>query len=288
MAITIETKKVTDLSQVTSIEGNNLFVFHDGAGLKSTTFTNLKAKIVEDPNNPFVAENAGAHNAVYRGASLGTSVTTEQYQAISSGKFTDLFIGDYWTIGGKVYRIAAFDYYLGTGDDGHENTKHHVVLVPDKPMYDAAMNASNTTSGGYIGSQMYKSGLTQADSTLSTAFGEHLLSMRNYLCNAVQDGIERGGAWVDVKACLMHEMQLYGNKIFAPVSNGTIAPMSYPIDNSQFPLFAHDHSKISTGDNVWLRNVVSDTSFSRHNNLGFAGFNSASASSGVRPFFCIG
>ena len=53
--------------------------------------------------------NDGAHNAVYRGKFLGNTVTAAQYAAIKAGTFDDLYIGDYWTIGGVNYRIAAFD-----------------------------------------------------------------------------------------------------------------------------------------------------------------------------------
>ena len=67
--------------------------------------------------------NGGAHNAIYRGKYLGTSVTTTQYAAISSGTFDDLYIGDYWTIGGVNYRIAAFDYYWNCGDNA--TPPHH-------------------------------------------------------------------------------------------------------------------------------------------------------------------
>lgn len=48
----------------------------------------------------FITNNAVAHNSIYRGKYLGSSVTAEQYLAISTGAFTDLYIGDYWTIGG--------------------------------------------------------------------------------------------------------------------------------------------------------------------------------------------
>lgn len=58
------------------------------------------------------AANAGAHNGIYRGKFLGNSVTAAQYAAIAAGTFEDLYIGDYWTIGGVNWRIAAFDYYV--------------------------------------------------------------------------------------------------------------------------------------------------------------------------------
>ena len=60
--------------------------------------------------------NAGAHNAIYRGKNLGTSVTAAQWAAIANGSFTDLYIGDYWVIGDFNWRIAAFDYYYKSGD----------------------------------------------------------------------------------------------------------------------------------------------------------------------------
>ena len=118
-AISIETKKVTDLSAVTSIADANLIPVHDGTGLKKITFANLKAKTIEGTENkiaPLLFNNAGAHNAIYRGKNLGTSVTTAQYNAIKAGTFDDLYIGDYWVINGVTWRIAAFDYYLRCGD----------------------------------------------------------------------------------------------------------------------------------------------------------------------------
>ena len=52
---------------------------------------------------------AATHNAIYRGKYLGDTVTAEQAAAIADGSFEDLFIGDYWTMGGVNYRIADFD-----------------------------------------------------------------------------------------------------------------------------------------------------------------------------------
>lgn len=130
---------------------------------------------------------AGAHNAVYRGKCLGGSVTDAQWAAISAGTFDDLYIGDYWTIGEMNYRIAAFDYYYKTGDTAC--VTHHVTLVPDETMYTGSMNDDNSTTGAYVGSKMYKTGLAQAKATISSAFGAaHILSHRQYLQNAVTNG----------------------------------------------------------------------------------------------------
>lgn len=175
-AISIETKKVTELTAFTAPTDSCLIPIHDGTGLKKITFANFRAKAVEGTEAkiaPLLFNNAGAHNAIYRGKSLGSTVTTAQYAAIKAGTFDDLYIGDYWTIGGVNYRIAAFDYYLNSGDTNC--TTHHVVIVPDTCLYNAQMHntssggwesgAANTTAGGYVGSDMYKSNLEQATDT---------------------------------------------------------------------------------------------------------------------------
>ena len=133
--------------------------FEDVKGtLDSDAAGNLKNQIdaanekIDTLNNVLTGRNAGFHNSIYRGKNLGTSVTTDQWNAIYDGTFDDLFIGDYWTIGGVNWRIAAFDYWLHCGDT--ECTTHHVVIVPDSCLYNAQMH--NTASGkwessGWIG-----------------------------------------------------------------------------------------------------------------------------------------
>ena len=40
---------------------------------------------------PLLFNNAGAHNAIYRGKNLGTRVTAEQWAVITAGTFDDLY-----------------------------------------------------------------------------------------------------------------------------------------------------------------------------------------------------
>ena len=233
-----------------------------------------------------VINNAGAHNAVYRGNNLGSSVTAAQWAAIQAGTFDDMYIGDYWTIGGVTYRIAAFDYYLRSGDT--DMTTHHVTLVPDATMYSHVMNDSNVTTGGYVGSKMYTEGLAQAKTTINNAFGSsHILSYRKLLVNAVTNGKPSGGSSYDSTVELMTEQNVYGGKIFGAGNDGSTVPALYTVDKSQFPLFAHDPSMISNRQWFWLRDVVSATDFARVANSGNAGSNNASYGGGVRPAFSI-
>lgn len=230
--------------------------------------------------------NAGAHNAVYRGKALGSSVSEEQYAAIAAGTFDDLYIGDYWTIGGVNYRIAAFDYFLNSGG-GQACTDHHIVIVPDTSLYNAPMNSTNTTAGGYVGSAMYTANLQQAKSTIKSSFSGHVLKHRIYLTNAVANGSASGGAWCDSEVDLMCEQMVYGSGIFSPVSGGSNAPENYRVEKSQLPLFQHEPSRICNRNDWWLRDVITASFFASVTGNGGALYDGASNSIGVRPAFCI-
>ena len=297
-AISIETKKVTELTAFTTPTDSCLIPIHDGTGLKKITFANFRAKAVEGTEAkiaPLLFSNAGAHNAIYRGKSLGSTVTTAQYAAIKAGTFDDLYIGDYWTIGGVNYRIAAFDYYLNSGDTNC--TTHHVVIVPDTCLYNAQMHntssggwesgAANTTAGGYVGSDMYKSNLEQAKTTIKSAFSGHVLKHRIYLTNAVANGRASGGAWCDSEVDLMCEQMVYGSGIFSPVSDGSNVPANYRVEKSQLPLFQHEPSRIGNRNDWWLRDVITASNFACVDGSGYADYYNASDSVGVRPAFCI-
>lgn len=232
-------------------------------------------------------DNAGAHNSIYRGKNLGTTVTEEQWEAISSGTFTDLYIGDYWVIGGVNWRIAAFDYYLNCGDTSF--TKHHAVIVPDTCLYNAQMNTSDVTTGAYKGSAMYTANLAQAKSTINSAFGSsHVLSHRNYLTNATSNGRASAGEWTDSTVDLMCEHMVYGSGIFSPVSDGSSVPDNYRVEKGQLPLFALEPSRICNKATWWLRDVITAAAFAGVRRYGSANYGNASYSSGVRPAFCIG
>lgn len=284
--ISVQTKKFADLEAILSVTGTEQMLIHDGNGVKVITVENLHKGLQTDIDSVrnVLADGAAAHNCIYRGKNLGTSVTAEQYAAISSGKFTDLYIGDYWVIKGVTYRIAAFDYYYNCGDTNF--TKHHVVIVPDTSLYKAQMNTSNVTTGGYTGSAMYKSNLAQAKTTIKAAFGSaHVLTKRELLTNAVNGNTPSGWAWFDSDVELMNEVQAYGSVAWgAHDGNG----YNVASGDGQFPLFMFDRTKLHNREDYWLRDVASATIFSLVGSTGNASNTDASYSLGVRPAFCIG
>ena len=291
--ISVQTKKFGDLDTILTAGDDSLLLIHDGTGVKTISTANFKKDLKEymEGVNTILAQltydNAGAHNSIYRGKNLGTTVTEEQWEAISSGTFTDLYIGDYWVIGGVNWRIAAFDYYLNCGDTSF--TKHHAVIVPDTCLYSAQMNTTNVTTGAYKGSAMYTANLTQAKSTINSAFGSsHVLSHRIYLSNATSNGRASAGEWTDSTVDLMCEHMVYGSGIFSPVSDGSNVPNNYRVEKGQLPLFALEPSRICNRDTWWLRDVITAACFAFVTDGGGAIYYAASDSRGVRPAFCIG
>lgn len=291
--ISVQTKKFGDLGTILTAGDDSLLLIHDGTGVKTISTANFKKDLkeyMEGVNTileQLTYDNAGAHNSIYRGKNLGTTVTEEQWEAISSGTFTDLYIGDYWVIGGVNWRIAAFDYYLNCGDTSF--TKHHAVIVPDTCLYNAQMNTTNVTTGAYKGSAMYTANLTQAKSTINSAFGSsHVLSHRIYITNAVSNGRASAGEWADSTVDLMCEHMVYGSGIFSPVSDGSSVPSNYRVEKGQLPLFALEPSRICNRATWWLRDVITAADFARVGSDGTADYLDASYSFGVRPAFCIG
>lgn len=291
--ISVQTKKFGDLDTILTAGDDSLLLIHDGTGVKTISTANFKKDLKEymEGVNTILAQltydNAGAHNSIYRGKNLGTTVTEEQWEAISSGTFTDLYIGDYWVIGGVNWRIAAFDYYLNCGDTSF--TKHHAVIVSDTCLYNAQMNTTNVTTGAYKGSAMYTANLTQAKSTINSAFGSsHVLSHRIYLSNATSNGRASAGEWTDSTVDLMCEHMVYGSGIFSPVSDGSNVPNNYRVEKGQLPLFALEPSRICNRATWWLRDVITAAYFARVSGTGLADYLNASYSYGVRPAFCIG
>ena len=237
-------------------------------------------------NDILELNNAGSHNAVYRGKNFGASVTAAQWAAIGAGTFEDLFIGDYWVIGGFTYRIAAFDYYYYAGQPAC--VTHHVVIVPDERLVsEYVMNDTNVTTGAYLGSKMRTQGLEQAKTIVKAAFGDsHILTHSNYFENAVTNGYPSAGAWANSDVDLMSETNVYGGKMYTGITGGNV-PFYTNLDKSQFPLFFYDQKRIM-GNYYWLRNAVSSTNFAGVNNIGAAtSFAASSGAVGIRPAFCI-
>lgn len=224
---------------------------------------------------------------LFRGKNLGTALTAVQKAAIKDGSFKGMFLGDYWSIGGRIWRIVDMDYWYNCGDTAF--TSHHLVIMPDEALYNAQMNTTNVTTGGYVGSAMYKSNLANAKTIVNAAFQGSVLTHREYLCNAVANGRPSGGAWFDSSIELPNEPMMYGHPHFSPTSDGSTVPNIYTISKTQLALFmVCPRFIVNRSYNQWLRDVVSSAYFARVGIYGNPSYHDASNSFGVRPVFPVG
>lgn len=255
-----------------------------------------------------IAEN---HNNIFRGDDLFAKGYTidDICTMIADGSFSDIYIGDYFTLSGDIanvpcfveqigddgakslvestqtvnydtkFRIAGLDTYLNTGDTAF--TQHHAVIVPDSNIGNNRMNSANVTTGGYVGSFMFASVLPVYDTHFSAKLNNHLLSHREMLSNSVLGGSTNGRSWVDIKTNLMSEPEVYGGICFG-------GKYDVGINYRQFPLFRIAPKCICNRGWWWLRAVSLSSDFAFVGGNGYAGNSSASTVSGIRPCFCIG
>lgn len=305
-------KKITDLVQSNSVANSDLLIVETASGTRAMPYSVIQKKIDDAGKAVAFGNSAAAHNAIFRGKDLTSVYTVEQIcQKISAGTFEDLYIGDYFdvTINGESSEVvrcilAGFDTYLHNGDTSFE--AHHAVIVTKNCLNTLhQMNPTNTTEGGFQGSDMWNTVLPIYNTAFGNVFGSHLLSHKTLLTNSISaSGASMAGAgytgysnnwsWVDTKLSLLSEIQVYGANVFSSSFYDT------GCDNLQLPLFALDptakvcrkggtaNADASNRQWYWLRNVASAAGFALVTYDGRADCNYASGSGGVRPLFCIG
>ena len=255
-----------------------------------------------------IAEN---HNNIFRGDDLfAKGYTIDDICAmIADGSFSDIYIGDYFTMSDSIpdvpcfveqtgddgakslvestqtvtyntkFRIAGLDTYLNTGDTAF--TQHHAVIVPDGAIGSNRMNGTNVTTGGYVGSFIFTTVLPVYDTHFSEKLNNHLLSHRETLSNSVLGGSANGWTWVDIKTNLMSEPEVYGNNQFG-------GKYDAGVNYRQYPLFRIVPKYICNREWWGLCAVAWATGFAIVSGNGHASGSGASSALGVRPCFCIG
>ena len=242
-------------------------------------------------------DGAEAHNAMWGGRDITAAFDSGEFsEHVADGTFKDIFPGDYITkqvtISGTAYTInwviADCDYWINKGD-GMET--HHVVIVPQAPIFNANMNAANTTEGGYKGSRMYRETIPACATGIVSAFGSgHILTFRDSITRAVNTSSISSGApfwtgassdwgWYDARCNLMCERMVYGMPAFSS------SAWDAGVATRQFSAFRLSERLINYNRAWWwLRDVVSSAGFALVYGYGNAATGYASYSLGVRPF----
>ena len=255
-----------------------------------------------------IAEN---HNNIFRGDDLfAKGYTIDDICAmIADGSFSDIYIGDYFTLSGDIanvpcfveqtgddgtkslvestqtvayntkFRIAGLDTYLNTGDTAF--TQHHAVIVPDKNIGTNRMNSTNTAVGGYVNSFMFASVLPMYNTHFDVKLNNHLLTHREILSSSATNSTANNWEWHDIKINLMSEPEVYGSNLWG---NKYDAGVNY----RQFPLFRIASKYICDRNWCWLKAVAGGNEFVAMTSNGNATRNGAGVALAVRPCFCIG
>jgi hypothetical protein len=219
------------------------------------------------------APSTEMHRNIFRGKSLGESITAEQLATIRDGSFKDLYVGDYWEKDGVKYRIADINYWKNVGYPESEKVqKPHILIVPDTILGSGQMNANNSTAGGYKSSTMKTVRLNQIANSLPDAFKNILISHR----------IFSDGSWVNTSVDLMNEVMVHGTYICADGNNRQTS------DTQQLALFGLVPELKTIGVNYWLRNVAGSQTYTLVSQYGDASTDAATSTYGIRPVFAVG
>ena len=285
----------------------------DGSGNITIPVTALSSSAIRAQWYAAYPDGAGAHNAMWGGRDITAAFNNGTVSAnIANGTFRDIFPGDYITkqvtiprvladdgttelFAGGTYTvnwvIADCDYWINKGNVHPGMTTHHVAIVSQAPIFNARMNATNTTKGGYAGSEMYKKIIPACATGIVNAFGNsHILTFEDGITNSVDtshisSGIPQRlgtpglwGAWVSVQCNLMSEKMVYG----APICSA--GAMDNTMATRQMSAFRLSERLINyTRREWWLRDVADSACFAFvHGSSAFV--YGASGVNGVRPF----
>lgn len=285
-----------------------------------TSYTDLPAaaKLIWTGYNNYADDESSdqvriQHDNTFRGSNLlgnGHFASLDALsRALAAGDFSDIYIGDYidapFSYGGTSYtsrcRVAGIDYYMNYGDDTDIITRHHLAMVPDSTIA-ARMNSTDTTNGGYAGSEMHTTTLPALMNALGGASGTpfygHLLSFRELLSNAIdttagthtamhpgKPGWASSWAWCTVSGVLMSEQQIYGSTLGASSVWAQGNMKQLPLFNlvPEYAFCTPTKGRLTH----WLRSVALSTHFCTADAPGFAATHLASNVLGVRPLFII-
>ncbi len=256
----------------------------------------FNSELTEEDYQEYIEAGVAYRRNTYRGKDITNKLKDGSlFSEISSGKFDDIFVGDYITsssgqkdVSSKtvVWLIADLDNYFYTGNP--VLNKHHATIIPAIPLMNATMNSTNTTIGGYAGSAMvgYEVGsdeiatTTKNGGTLDTVlttyiepdFGnnnpskdnmDHIIPYNNLLTNKVdktrinREGITNGASsnWAWYSSRKLDLMSEI-NVYGSTVQSSSLYDTG--IDNRQYAIFKLKHKFMDSYGTYVFQNWLKD------------------------------
>ena len=241
------------------------------------------------------------HNSHYRGINLISdghfANMAALLTAIRAQDWSDIYVGDYveltFTYEGasrtvKFY-VGEIDKFYNVGNTALKT--HHLVMVTGDLGINQAMNDSNTTAGGYVGSKAHTVTLPALYAILNPLFNNAILTHKEYLSNVVLSdqtvslslddgngavtyscnnfpvyssgapsvpGCVTAGNWYDCNLVLLPEIEMFGSNRF---SSSGIDDIMRP--EGQIAVFKYNRNlqTLNRTISTWLRNVNSASRF---------------------------
>ena len=204
------------------------------------------------------------HNNIYRGAALGSTFTAAQKAAVSSGTFTGLWIGDYWTIGGIQWIIVDFDYWGGT--------THHLLVMPRTGHYQGPVHPDVVAATGIRKTALMSNAVYPGTDSFQSLFNNlgfsHTIISRQGWDSARRRNTSSNK--IQTVADVLSEGMVIGSK---PVNseptepNGTVWITN---DSRQLSYFRMGGKMpLNPGQVSWLSDQTSDYYFATIDDIGF-------------------
>lgn len=233
------------------------------------------------------------HNQVFRGKNLGTTMTSAQRTAITSGSFHDLWLGDYWTYaapkGTIKLRIADFNYWNPSTNTAYNTSNPHIVVMAESPYQDAVLHADNTYSSGINKLSITNNVLPNIKNTMLPAvFGSSYVGVNVPTLNS--DGIVSNkyqNPTTGVTSIMLpSEVMISGYNSRRFVDNGNRGMVGYY--SGQLALFKNSSYKLPAyASGIWLSDMSYDFYFSVLLNDGTFNDGVRTESHGIIPVFGI-
>ena len=229
---------------------------------------------IENTIKPIInlQSNLSGKKSIFRGLYLGDTFTQDQKNAISYGTLDNLFLGDYWTMGGINYRIADFNYWnYGLGG-------MHLVIVPDTCLLTRQMDLNNNS---YYSLLYYHADIRAFlnNIVLPTMIASNFDNCIAQYYENLQSNTNKFNE-VEARLELMSESMAYGQGILRTDSAPT-----YSIN--QLALFKVRPEFICCYQDYWLRDR-SGTNYCMVSESGLASYQSNfDQTVGIRPCFAI-
>lgn len=285
--------RITDYPKTDTIETGDVFVIDGERG----------TGIIDADSLGIVSSTPSViHRNTYRGKYIGDEYTEEQMEAVRTGSFDDLYVGDYWTINGRDWIIADIDYWYGTYSplQGYTNKieTHHLVIIPRNCVCKSEMNIDNGLTRQYYNSSLYKGlrgeaggsgGSYIAKSIIQDAFPDNkILSRANVIVGYADSNYTPTSAiWVESKIDIMNQRMIIGASVFTATGSPGTYVSNFSQETTQLSVFRMNPSLIADNQtNYWTRDFYAGgkvTTILRFNAVDC--ISQTDNTIGVRPYF---